>query len=59
MTSEFKSWTVGNPMTSSEMNIAAAFIAAINRHSPSEISSLMTEDHAFVDSGGRRQPANQ
>jgi len=42
-------------MISHEINIVAAFIAAINRHVPSEISSLMTEDHTFVDSGGRSQ----
>jgi hypothetical protein len=40
-------------MTSREINVVAAFIAAINRHVPSEISAIMTEDHTFVDSGGR------
>jgi ketosteroid isomerase-like protein len=40
-------------MTSDEIDVVRAFIAAINRHSPSEISDLMTEDHTFVDSAGR------
>ena len=40
-------------MTSSEISVVEAFIAAINRRSPCEISDLMTEDHAFVDSTGR------
>jgi limonene-1,2-epoxide hydrolase len=40
-------------MTSSEISVVEAFIAAINRRNPSEISDLMTEDHAFVDSTGR------
>jgi limonene-1,2-epoxide hydrolase len=42
-------------MTSDEINVVEAFIAAINRHHPSELSDLMTEDHTFVDSGGRIQ----
>ena len=37
----------------SDLNVVEAFIAAINRRRPSEISELMTEDHTFVDSGGR------
>jgi hypothetical protein len=40
-------------MTSNEIDVVRAFIAAINRRSPSEISDLMTEDHTFVDSAGR------
>jgi limonene-1,2-epoxide hydrolase len=40
-------------MTSNEINVVQAFIAAINRRDPSEISDLMTEDHTFVDSAGR------
>ena len=39
-------------MTSNEINVVKAFIAAINRRNPSEISGLMTEDHTFVDSAG-------
>jgi limonene-1,2-epoxide hydrolase len=39
-------------MTSIEINIVKAFIAAINRHDLSELSRLMTEDHTFVDSAG-------
>jgi ketosteroid isomerase-like protein len=34
--------------------IAHAFVSAINRHSPEEIASLMTDDHVFVDSLGSR-----
>jgi len=37
-------------MTSNEINVVKAFIAAINRRNLSEISDLMTEDHTFVDS---------
>ena len=40
-------------MTSNEINVVKAFIEAINRHAPSEILSLMTEDHTFVDSSGK------
>ena len=39
-------------MTSNEIKVVEAFIAATNRRVPSEISNLMTEDHTFVDSGG-------
>jgi ketosteroid isomerase-like protein len=46
-------------MTSSEIDVVKAFIAAINRRSPSEISDLMTEDHIFVDSGGRIESGRQ
>lgn len=42
-------------MTSNEINVVEAFIAAINRHDPSELSNLMTENHTFVDSAGRIQ----
>jgi ketosteroid isomerase-like protein len=42
-------------MTSKEISVVKAFIAAINRRNPSEISDLMTEDHTFVDSGGTIQ----
>ena len=42
-------------MTSKEINVVKAFIAAINRRNPSEMSDLMTEDHTFVDSGGGTQ----
>ena len=38
---------------SNEINVVESFIAAINRRSPAEISSLMAEDHTFIDSGGR------
>lgn len=40
-------------MTSTEIDVVEAFIAAINRRSPPDISDLMTEDHTFVDSTGR------
>jgi limonene-1,2-epoxide hydrolase len=42
-------------MSSNKINVVKAFIAAINRREPSEISALMTEDHTFVDSGGSIQ----
>jgi limonene-1,2-epoxide hydrolase len=46
-------------MTSKEIDVVEAFIAAINRRAPSEISGLMTEDHIFVDSGGRIQSGRE
>jgi limonene-1,2-epoxide hydrolase len=46
-------------MISSELDVVAAFVAAINRHVPSEISALMTEDHTFVDSGGGIQSGRE
>lgn len=39
-------------MESDALNVAKAFIAAINRHSVSEIGELMSEDHTFIDSQG-------
>jgi ketosteroid isomerase-like protein len=35
------------------IGVVEAFVAAINRRSTPEMSALMTEDHAFVDSTGR------
>jgi len=46
-------------MTSHEIDTVKAFIAAINRRSPSEIAALMTEDHTFVDSGGSTQSGRE
>jgi len=46
-------------MTSNEIKVVEAFIAAINRRAPSEISSLMTEDHTFIDSGGTVQSGRE
>ena len=46
-------------MISSEIKVVKAFIAAINRRNPSAISSLMTEDHTFVDSGGSIQSGRE
>jgi predicted ester cyclase len=40
-------------MDSNEIDVIKAFIAAINKGNVSQISSLMTEDHTFVDSMGR------
>jgi limonene-1,2-epoxide hydrolase len=40
-------------MPSKAIDVVRAFIAAINRRNPAEISALMTDDHTFVDSGGR------
>jgi ketosteroid isomerase-like protein len=39
-------------MSSNECHVVEAFIAAINRRDLSELSSLMAEDHTFVDSAG-------
>jgi uncharacterized protein (TIGR02246 family) len=39
--------------------IAHAFVNAINRRSPEEIASLMTEDHVFIDSLGTRVTGRQ
>jgi ketosteroid isomerase-like protein len=46
-------------MTTNEIDVVKAFIAAINQRNPSEISGLMTEDHTFVDSGGRIQSGRE
>ena len=46
-------------MTSNEINVVKAFIAAINRRDPSELSGLMTEDHTFVDSRGGIQSGRE
>ena len=40
-------------MATKEIAVVKAFIAAINQHDASRLSGLMTEDHAFVDSGGK------
>jgi limonene-1,2-epoxide hydrolase len=46
-------------MTSNEIYVVKAFIAAINRRAPSELSGLMTEDHTFVDSSGSIQSGRE
>jgi len=46
-------------MTSSEIKIVEAFLAAINRHDISKISELMTEDHTFVDPAGRTESGRE
>jgi ketosteroid isomerase-like protein len=46
-------------MAYNEINVVKAFIAAINRRDLSELSSLMTEDHTFVDSGGAIQSGRE
>ena len=46
-------------MTSDEIDVVKAFIVAINRRNPSEMSDLMTEDHTFVDSGGGIQSGRE
>jgi len=46
-------------MSSIETNVVNAFIEAINRHNPSELSALMTEDHTFVDSAGSTQSGRE
>ena len=42
-------------MDSNNIDIVKAFIAAINGGDASLLSSLMTEDHTFVDSAGRAE----
>jgi limonene-1,2-epoxide hydrolase len=46
-------------MPSKEIHVVKAFIAAINRHDPTGLSDLMTEDHTFVDSGGTTQSGRE
>jgi len=41
-----------DPMSSNAIDVVRAFIAAINRRNPAEISALMTDDHIFIDSAG-------
>lgn len=48
-----------NKMTSNEISIVEAFIAAINRRDPYAISDLMTDDHTFIDSSGRIQSGRE
>lgn len=40
--------------TSHDADVVAAFITAINRHDVAALADLMTEDHIFIDSAGRR-----
>jgi len=46
-------------MASKEIEVVEAFISAINRHAPSEISELMTDDHSFIDSRGKIQTGRE
>jgi ketosteroid isomerase-like protein len=46
-------------MIANETDVVRAFIAAINRCSPPEISDLMAEDHTFIDSRGRAESGRQ
>lgn len=46
-------------MTPKAINVVKAFIAAINRRDPSEISDLMTEDHSFIDSAGKTESGRE
>ena len=39
-------------MKSSDIAVVESFVAAINKHDPTAIASLMTEDHTFIDSTG-------
>ena len=43
----------------STLNVVEAFIAAINRRNPHEISELMTEDQTFVHSRGNIESGRQ
>ncbi len=40
--------------TSHDADVVAAFITAINRHDLAALADLMSEDHTFIDSSGRR-----
>ncbi|MFH2107767.1 MAG: nuclear transport factor 2 family protein [Chrysiogenia bacterium] len=40
-------------MKSNETDVVMAFISAINQGDVTRLSSLMTEDHVFVDSSGK------
>ena len=40
-------------MTSNEIDVVKAFIAAINKGDACQLFNLMTEDHTFIDSCGR------
>jgi len=40
-------------MGSNEIDVVKAFVTAINKGDVTQLSSLMAEDHAFVDSNGR------
>jgi len=42
-------------MDSNEIDVVKAFIAAINKGDISRLTGLMTEDHTFVDSGGKTE----
>jgi ketosteroid isomerase-like protein len=46
-------------VASNEIDVVKAFIAAINHRDLSELSSLMAEDHTFVDSGGALQSGRE
>ena len=46
-------------MTSNEIDVVEAVIEAINRRDPGQLFGLMTEDHTFVDSGGRFQSGRE
>lgn len=46
-------------MAPTDIRVVEAFIAAINRRAPSELSALMTDDHTFVDSAGSVQSGRE
>ncbi|MDQ1355015.1 MAG: hypothetical protein QG657_5324 [Acidobacteriota bacterium] len=46
-------------MTSNRIDVVRAFITAINRRNPAEMSTLMTEDHTFKDSRGNMQSGRE
>ena len=49
----------GNTSDADAIQVVKTFIHAINRHAPSEINGLMTEDHTFIDSGGGIQSGRE
>jgi ketosteroid isomerase-like protein len=41
-------------MPTKPLDVALAFVAAVNAASPGRLEGLMTEDHVFIDSDGAR-----
>jgi ketosteroid isomerase-like protein len=46
-------------MGSAEVEVVKAFVEAINRRDVSELGRLMSDDHTFVDSEGRRESGRE
>jgi len=46
-------------MSAGPVDVARAFVVAINSRSPERLAGLMTEDHVFVDSDGTEHSGRQ